>query len=165
VSLQIYEKLAGFARLRQGSLRPSFESCRQFRGNSSGLLCCPIGRLYISQPSGLSSNSWLPTFASAANLTLEIVCRRTTLAKKLLKTQKHQIEMTDQQIYSKLFLLNSEQLKQDLLSYLEYLLSKQFHEEEAAAKKSPQFGCAKGKFRMSADFDAPLDHFNDYMPE
>jgi len=35
-----------------------------------------------------------------------------------------------------------------------------------AAPKSGErggFGCAKGKYRMSEDFDAPLDDFKDYM--
>jgi hypothetical protein len=30
--------------------------------------------------------------------------------------------------------------------------------------KRPQFGCAKGAFKMSEDFDEPLDDFKDYMP-
>lgn len=28
----------------------------------------------------------------------------------------------------------------------------------------PQFGSAKGQVRISDDFDAPQDDFNDYMP-
>ena len=36
-----------------------------------------------------------------------------------------------------------------------------------AAKTEPQkvpvFGCAKGKYRMADDFDAPLEDFKDYM--
>jgi hypothetical protein len=30
-------------------------------------------------------------------------------------------------------------------------------------KKIPVFGCAKGQFRVSEDFDAPLDDFKEYM--
>ena len=30
-------------------------------------------------------------------------------------------------------------------------------------KKEPVFGCAKGQFVMSKDFDEPLDDFKDYM--
>ncbi|WP_375562499.1 DUF2281 domain-containing protein [Bernardetia sp. OM2101] len=70
--------------------------------------------------------------------------------------------MKDQEIYSKLFLLNSDNLKQELLNFMDYLLTKQF--SETKTKKTPQFGCAKGKFRMSDDFDEPLDHFDEYMP-
>jgi hypothetical protein len=33
----------------------------------------------------------------------------------------------------------------------------------SAQKKVPVFGCAKGKYRMAEDFDAPLDDFKDYM--
>jgi hypothetical protein len=30
-------------------------------------------------------------------------------------------------------------------------------------RKTPVFGCAKGRFKMSDDFDAPLDDFKEYM--
>ena len=30
-------------------------------------------------------------------------------------------------------------------------------------KKVPVFGCAKGQFKMAADFDEPLEDFKDYM--
>ena len=30
-------------------------------------------------------------------------------------------------------------------------------------KKVPVFGCAKGKYHMAEDFDAPLEDFKDYM--
>ena len=30
-------------------------------------------------------------------------------------------------------------------------------------KKVPVFGCAKGQFKMAADFDAPLEDFKEYM--
>jgi hypothetical protein len=30
-------------------------------------------------------------------------------------------------------------------------------------QKTPIFGCAKGKFKMADDFDAPLDDFMEYM--
>ena len=30
-------------------------------------------------------------------------------------------------------------------------------------QKIPVFGCAKGKYRMADDFDAPLEDFKDYM--
>ena len=33
----------------------------------------------------------------------------------------------------------------------------------AGQKKTPVFGCAKGQFRMSDDFDEPLEDFKDYM--
>ena len=29
--------------------------------------------------------------------------------------------------------------------------------------KERRFGCAKGKYRMADDFDAPLEDFKDYM--
>lgn len=73
--------------------------------------------------------------------------------------------MTHQQLYSKVAMLSAEPLKQELALFLDYLLSKQITAKKKTAKKIPQFGCARGKFRIADDFDAPLDdHFKDYMP-
>jgi hypothetical protein len=33
----------------------------------------------------------------------------------------------------------------------------------AFVQKTPVFGCAKGEFKMSNDFDAPIDDFMEYM--
>lgn len=71
--------------------------------------------------------------------------------------------MNDQLIYSKINLLRSEQLKQELLLFVEFLLTKQFS-ETSVEKRMPTFGSAKGTFVMAADFDAPLEDFKDYMP-
>ena len=74
----------------------------------------------------------------------------------------NQISYTEHLIYSKLSLLSSEQLKEELLSYIDYLLNRQFSNNEQ--KRKPKFGCAKGSFILSPDFDEPLDDFNGYMP-
>jgi len=73
-----------------------------------------------------------------------------------------QLQYTDNLIYSRISMLSSENLKQELMFYLDYLLNKQFTEKEE--KRKPKFGCAKGMFIMSPDFDEPLDDFNEYMP-
>lgn len=70
--------------------------------------------------------------------------------------------MTNQVIYSKIQMLHSDDLKKDLLQYLEFLLKKQ---TQASTKRTPVFGSAKGTFEMSKDFDEPLDDFNEYMPQ
>ncbi len=72
-----------------------------------------------------------------------------------------QLEYTDKQIFSKMSLLDSEQLKKELLYYLDYLLNKQFPPKEQ--KRKPKFGCAKGTFKMATDFDEPLEDFKEYM--
>jgi hypothetical protein len=36
-------------------------------------------------------------------------------------------------------------------------------EKNAVAKKQPKFGSMKGTFKMSDDFNAPLDDFREYM--
>ena len=74
------------------------------------------------------------------------------------------VPQIEKEIYSKILLLNSAELKQELAFYIDYLLSKQFVIKEPVTKKIPQFGCAKGKFRMADDFNAPIDDFNEYMP-
>jgi hypothetical protein len=71
--------------------------------------------------------------------------------------------MNEQLITSKIQQLNSEPLKQELLSFLDYLLTKQNMKPSGATKKIPRFGCAKGTFKMANDFDTPLDDFADYM--
>jgi hypothetical protein len=71
--------------------------------------------------------------------------------------------MNEQLIASKIQQLNSEPLKQELLFFLDYLLTKQTTKPAGTAKKIPRFGCAKGTFKMADDFDAPLDDFADYM--
>ncbi len=83
---------------------------------------------------------------------------------KFIIFTKKILTMTDQLLYSKIFLLQSEPLKQELLFFIDYLLTKQFADKQNLNKRTPKFGCAKGKFKMSDDFDAPLDHFNEYMP-
>lgn len=71
--------------------------------------------------------------------------------------------MNEQLIASKIQQINSENLKQELLFFLDYLLAKQFTDKKIE-KRIPKFGCAKGTFKMADDFDEPLDDFKDYMP-
>ncbi len=54
-------------------------------------------------------------------------------------------------------------IKQELIDYLKELLSED-QDEKLPLKRVPKFGCAKGKFHMAPDFDAPLDDFAEYMP-
>lgn len=70
--------------------------------------------------------------------------------------------MNEQLIISKIQQISSKKLKQELLFFLDFLLAKQYKEEKVS-KKSPKFGCAKGTFKMAADFDEPLEDFKDYM--
>ena len=56
-------------------------------------------------------------------------------------------------------------LKTELENYLHFLLSQDISGEKELPVRVPKFGCAKGKFRMAEDFDDPIDHFDEYMPE
>ena len=38
-----------------------------------------------------------------------------------------------------------------------------FTPAKTESQKVPVFGCAKGKYHMADDFDAPLEDFKDYM--
>jgi len=68
-------------------------------------------------------------------------------------------------LYSKLECL-PEHLKQQVLDYIEFLLSREPQEPplpEEAPKFKPGFGGAKGMITMSPDFDEPLEDFKEYM--
>lgn len=67
--------------------------------------------------------------------------------------------MTNIQIYNKLHYLNPS-LKEEVNDFIDFLLSKQ---KKKKNRIKPQFGCAKGRFKMSPDFDEPLDDFKEYM--
>ena len=66
---------------------------------------------------------------------------------------------TDLQLYMEISSLPAD-LKQEVSDFVQFL------KQKAKAKKEPkarQFGYAKGFFKMSADFDEPLEDFKDYM--
>jgi hypothetical protein len=67
--------------------------------------------------------------------------------------------MSDLQLYTKLNSLPPA-LKAEVSDFIDFLLSKK---KKAIKAKKPKFGCAKGQFKMSADFDEPLDDFKEYM--
>jgi hypothetical protein len=71
--------------------------------------------------------------------------------------------MSNRLLQSKISLLQSDELKRDLSLYVDFLLTKQY-ENSAEKKRVPVFGSAKGTFKMSTDFNEPLDDFNEYMP-
>ena len=60
--------------------------------------------------------------------------------------------MNEKLITSKIQQIQSEALKQELLSFLDYLLAKQ-SSDKPMVKRIPKFGCAKGTFKMAEDFD------------
>jgi Protein of unknown function (DUF2281) len=68
--------------------------------------------------------------------------------------------MTDNLIQKQLSLL-PENLKQEVLDFIGYLLAKYYTPQKATIR--PQFGSAKGKYILAPDFDEPLDDFKDYM--
>ena len=67
--------------------------------------------------------------------------------------------MSDVQLYNKIASL-PEDLKKQVADFVEYLETKS---RTKAEKKQRKFGYAKGFFKMSEDFDEPLDDFKDYM--
>jgi hypothetical protein len=67
--------------------------------------------------------------------------------------------MTDIQIYNKLHFLNPS-LKKEVSDFIDLLLNKQKINDKA---KKPKFVCANGRYKMSPDFDEPLEDFKEYM--
>ncbi len=54
-----------------------------------------------------------------------------------------------------------EQLKQEVLHYIE-LLQKRYTTQNQKTKNR-KAGSAKGKYKLASDFDAPLEDFTEYM--
>ena len=59
-------------------------------------------------------------------------------------------------LYGKIESLSPE-MQEEISLFADFLLSKTLH------TTSPQFGSLKGKIHLSADFDAPLSDFKEYM--
>ena len=67
--------------------------------------------------------------------------------------------MTDMQLYIQIASLPAD-LKKEVWDFVEFLKQKSKMHQKI---KERQFGYAKGFFKMSADFDEPLEDFKDYM--
>ena len=67
--------------------------------------------------------------------------------------------MTDIQLYNRISSL-PEHLKKEVSDFVESLQTKAKPKKKIKERK---FGCAKGFFKMSPDFDEPLEDFKDYM--
>lgn len=66
--------------------------------------------------------------------------------------------MTNAQLYSQIQRL-PESLRQQVSDFVEFLSNKQ--KELPTGKR--EFGCAKGLFKMSSDFDDPFEDLKEYM--
>lgn len=66
--------------------------------------------------------------------------------------------MTSLNLYNKLEKLPVN-LKEEVADFIDFLLEKSSQKKKAV----PKFGSAKGKIRMSDDFDEPLEDFKEYM--
>jgi Protein of unknown function (DUF2281) len=69
----------------------------------------------------------------------------------------------EQLILSEIYQL-PEHLKLEVLHFTQFLKKEFVQNTSVSSKKIKRvFGSAKGKYSMTADFDAPLDDFKDYM--
>jgi hypothetical protein len=71
------------------------------------------------------------------------------------------ITIVIEQLIIKQLHLMPENLKQEVLDFVGYLLTK--HQNFYQTPKVPKFGSAKGKYVLHPNFDEPLDDFKDYM--
>ena len=62
-------------------------------------------------------------------------------------------------LYTKLETLSPD-LKSEVNDFVDFLIEKSSKKTKAII---PQFGCAKGKIHLSADFDEPLEDLKEYM--
>ncbi|MFH1320725.1 MAG: DUF2281 domain-containing protein [Bacteroidota bacterium] len=67
--------------------------------------------------------------------------------------------MTDLQLYTEINILPVH-LKKEVADFVEFLKQKAKSKKKIRKRK---FGYAKGFFKMSEDFDEPLDDFKEYM--
>lgn len=67
--------------------------------------------------------------------------------------------MSDLNLYIKLSML-PDTLKTEISDYVDFLMSKK---QKKKKKKQPKAGFLKGTFKVSPDFDEPLDDFKEYM--
>ena len=67
--------------------------------------------------------------------------------------------MADIQLYTRLHYLKPS-LKSEVYDFVDFLFTKL---KKELKEKKPMFGCAKGRFKMSSDFDDPIDDFKEYM--
>ena len=60
-----------------------------------------------------------------------------------------------------------EQLQKEAMDFIDFLFQKTFSKKENDIKSNkkmfPKFGSSKGLYKMSPDFDEPLDDFKEYM--
>lgn len=69
--------------------------------------------------------------------------------------------MSDLNLYLKISSL-PDSIKTELSNYLEDLISRN-NKKKGGQEKNPKAGFLKGTFKMSPDFDDPLDDFKEYM--
>ena len=76
---------------------------------------------------------------------------------------KHKKAMTEKTILLEVYQL-PESLKLEVLHFISFLKKEYVKNNQENIDPSPRiFGRAKGKYKMSPDFDEPLDDFKDYM--
>jgi hypothetical protein len=69
--------------------------------------------------------------------------------------------MSDLSLYLKISLLPNS-LKSEINDFIDFLREKKL-KNEGSSMKHPKAGCMKGTFKLSSDFDKPLDDFKEYM--
>jgi hypothetical protein len=62
-------------------------------------------------------------------------------------------------LLAKLEMLSAEKQK-EVVDFVEFLIAKS---KEPNGEKVAKFGSSKGKYKMSPDFDEPLEDFKEYM--
>jgi hypothetical protein len=70
--------------------------------------------------------------------------------------------MSEIELMSKVSVL-PKNLKEEVADYVDFLISK-YLSQDNANNRPLKFGMMKGTFKMSDDFDEPLDDFKEYMP-
>ncbi len=67
--------------------------------------------------------------------------------------------MSEPSLYTKISTL-PQSIQKEIVDYMEFLIQKHKYQ---GTKTHPKAGCLKGIFKMSPDFNEPLDDFKEYM--
>ena len=70
--------------------------------------------------------------------------------------------MTDKSLILEIHQL-PERLKQEVMHFIAFLKKENVSQPEEPKAGKRVFGCSKGKYQLSPDFDEPLEDFKDYM--
>ncbi|MDR0618701.1 MAG: DUF2281 domain-containing protein [Bacteroidales bacterium] len=79
-----------------------------------------------------------------------------------MNTTTSQYSDIEYRVFETMKKLQEPELKNEIWDFVQFIVQKKAH-TTAIGERKPIFGIAKGKIKMAADFDEPLEEFKEYM--